>query len=138
MGFDWQTCAVISSIDHQSGDIAQGVDREDPENQGAGDQGMMFGFACSETPTLTARPHLLGAPAFAAAHQGSQGRPGGPFFRPDGKTQVSFEYVDGKPIRINNVVVSTQHAASASQADIHRSREAHRHSSRAGTLRPVR
>ena len=77
MGFDWQTCAVISSIDHQSGDIAQGVDREDPENQGAGDQGMMFG-----------------------------------------KTQVSFEYVDGKPIRINNVVVSTQHAASASQADI--------------------
>ncbi|HIW79074.1 MAG TPA: methionine adenosyltransferase [Candidatus Bilophila faecipullorum] len=117
MGFDWQTCAVISSIDHQSGDIAQGVDREDPENQGAGDQGMMFGFACNETPTAMPAPIYW-------AHQLSQRltkvRKDGlvDFFRPDGKTQVSFEYVDGKPVRINNVVVSTQHAASASQGDI--------------------
>ncbi len=117
MGFDWQTCAVISSIDHQFGDIAQGVDREDPENQGAGDQGMMFGFACNETPTAMPAPIYW-------AHQLSQRltkvRKDGlvDFFRPDGKTQVSFEYVDGKPVRINNVVVSTQHAASASQGDI--------------------
>ena len=117
MGFDWQTCAVISSIDHQSGDIAQGVDREDPENQGAGDQGMMFGFACSETPTLMPAPIYW---AHQLSQQLTKVRKDGlvDFFRPDGKTQVSFEYVDGKPIRINNVVVSTQHAASASQADI--------------------
>ena len=117
MGFDADTCAVISSIDHQSPDIAQGVLRAAPEDQGAGDQGMMFGFACNETPTL------MPAPIFWA-HQLSQQltkvRKDGtvPFFRPDGKTQVSFEYLDGKPVRINNVVVSTQHAASASQADI--------------------
>ena len=117
MGFDADTCAVLSSIDHQSPDIAQGVKRAAPEEQGAGDQGMMFGFACSETPTL------MPAPIFWA-HQLSQQltrvRKDGtvPFFRPDGKTQVSFEYQDGKPVRINNVVVSTQHAASASQDDI--------------------
>ena len=117
MGFDWQTCAVISSIDHQSGVIAQGVDREDPENQGAGDQGMMFGFACNETPTLMPAPIYW---AHQLSQQLTKARKDGlvDFFRPDGKTQVSFEYVDGKPIRINNVVVSTQHAASASQADI--------------------
>ena len=117
MGFDADTCAVISSIDHQSPDIAQGVTRTAPEDQGAGDQGMMFGFACSETPTL------MPAPIFWA-HQLSQQltrvRKDGtvPFFRPDGKTQVSFEYQDGKPVRINNVVVSTQHAASATQDEI--------------------
>lgn len=117
MGFDWQTCAVISSIDHQSGDIAQGVDRDDPENQGAGDQGMMFGFACDETPTFMPAPIYW---AHQLSQRLTQVRKDGlvDFFRPDGKTQVSFEYVDGKPVRINNVVVSTQHAASASQADI--------------------
>ena len=114
MGFDWQTCAVISSIDHQSPDIAQGVLRTKPEDQGAGDQGMMFGYACNETATLMPAPIYW-------AHQLSQQlahvRKDGivDFFRPDGKTQVSFEYQDGKPVRINNVVVSTQHAASASQ-----------------------
>lgn len=117
MGFDWQTCAVISSIDHQSPDIAQGVLRDDPENQGAGDQGMMFGYANNETATFMPAPIYW-------AHQLSQRlaevRKNGTvdFFRPDGKTQVSFEYQDGKPVRINNVVVSTQHAASASQADV--------------------
>ncbi|HIW01280.1 MAG TPA: methionine adenosyltransferase [Candidatus Desulfovibrio intestinipullorum] len=117
MGFDWQTCAVLSTIDHQSPDIAQGVLRENPEDQGAGDQGMMFGYACDETPTL------MPAPIFWA-HQLSQRltrvRKEGivDFFRPDGKTQVSFEYHDGKPVRINNVVVSTQHEPHATQDEI--------------------
>ena len=111
MGFDWQTCAVISSIDHQSSDIAQGVDRVAPEDQGAGDQGMMFGFACNETPTLMPAPIYW---AHQLSQQLTKVRKNGEvdFFRPDGKTQVSFEYV------INNVVVSTQHAASASQDDV--------------------
>ncbi|MFI3272787.1 MAG: methionine adenosyltransferase [Pseudomonadota bacterium] len=117
MGFDWQTCAVISSIDKQSADIAQGVDREVDENQGAGDQGMMFGFACNETKTLMPAPiywsHQLSQRLTAVRKDGTV-----PFFRPDGKTQLSFEYCDGKPVRINNIVVSTQHDADASQADI--------------------
>lgn len=117
MGFDWQTCAVLSSIDKQSSDIAQGVDRTAPEDQGAGDQGMMFGFACAETPTLMPAPIYW---AHQLSQQLTRVRKNGEvaFFRPDGKTQVSFEYEDGKPVRINNVVVSTQHAESASQDDI--------------------
>ena len=117
MGFDWQTCAVMSTIDKQSPDIAQGVDRANPEDQGAGDQGMMFGFACDETDTLMPAPiywaHKLSKRLTDVRKSGEV-----PFFRPDGKTQVSFESVDGKPVRINNVVVSTQHAASASQDDV--------------------
>ncbi len=117
MGFDWQTCAVLSSIDRQSPDIAQGVDRKAPEEQGAGDQGMMFGFACTETPTLMPAPiywaHQLSQQLTKVRKDGTV-----PFFRPDGKTQVSFKYVDGKPTSINNVVVSTQHCESASQDDI--------------------
>ncbi len=117
MGFDWATCAVLSSIDKQSADIAMGVDRASPENQGAGDQGMMFGFACDETPTFMPAPIYW---AHQLSLQLTQARKSGtlPFLRPDGKTQVSFEYVDGKPRRINNVVVSSQHAASASNATI--------------------
>ena len=117
MGFDAETCAVISSIDHQSPDIAQGVSRETPEAQGAGDQGMMFGYACTETATLMPAPiywaHQLSQRLTYVRKQGIVD-----FFRPDGKTQVSFEYHDGKPVRIHDVVVSTQHAASASQEDV--------------------
>ena len=117
MGFDAQTCAVLSTIDKQSPDIAQGVLRENPEEQGAGDQGMMFGFASNETATLMPAP-IYGAHQLSL--QLSRVRKNGivDFFRPDGKTQVSFEYVDGKPVRINNVVVSTQHSPKASQEDI--------------------
>ncbi len=117
MGFDAQTCSVISSIDKQSPDIAQGVDRSTPEDQGAGDQGMMFGFACTETPTLMPAPIYW---AHQLSQQLTKVRKSGEvdFFRPDGKTQVSFEYDGARPVRINNVVVSTQHAASASHDDI--------------------
>ena len=117
MGFDWQTCAVISSIDRQSPDIAQGVLRASPEEQGAGDQGMMFGYAVNETPTLMPAPiywaHQLSQQLARVRKDGTVA-----FFRPDGKTQVSFEYQDGKPVRINNVVVSTQHAADVGQAEV--------------------
>ncbi|WP_022656265.1 methionine adenosyltransferase [uncultured Desulfovibrio sp.] len=117
MGFDWQTCAVLSSIDHQSPDIAQGVLRTKPEDQGAGDQGMMFGYACNETATLMPAPIYW---AHQLSQQLARVRKDGivDFFRPDGKTQVSFEYQDGKPVRVNNVVVSTQHAASVSQDEV--------------------
>lgn len=117
MGFDWQTCSVISSIDRQSPDIAQGVLREKAEDQGAGDQGMMFGYACNETPTLMPAPiywaHLLSQQLAKVRKDGTVD-----IFRPDGKTQVSFEYHDGKPVRINNLVVSTQHAPHADHADV--------------------
>ena len=117
MGFDWQTCAVISSIDHQSPDIAQGVLRTKPEDQGAGDQGMMFGYACNETATLMPAPIYW---AHQLSQQLARVRKDGivDFFRPDGKTQVSFEYQDGKPVRINNVVVSTQQVAEAVKNEV--------------------
>ncbi len=118
-GFDCDTCSVITSIDRQSPDIALGVD-----TGGAGDQGMMFGFACKETPDLMPMPIDM---AHRLVRRLSELRRSGrlPFLRPDGKSQVTVEYENGRPIRIDTVVVSTQHAPSIDTEDLRRQLEEH-------------
>ena len=111
-GFDCDTCAVLSSIDGQSPDIALGVDRD-----GAGDQGMMFGYACNETDTLMPLPIYY---AHRLAMRLTEVRKNGtiPYLRPDGKTQVTAEYEDDRPVRIDTIVISTQHSPEATVEQI--------------------
>ncbi len=119
MGFDWQTCSVITTIDQQSVDIAQGVDEGEGlhKEQGAGDQGSMFGFATNETPELMPMPLIY---AHKLAKRLTQVRKNGAldFLRPDGKSQVTIEYVNGRPKRVDTVVVSSQHSPDVSYGDL--------------------
>jgi len=117
MGFDYETCAVMSSIDKQSVDIAQGVDRSKDEEQGAGDQGMMFGYACNDTPTLMPAPIYW---AHRLSERLTEVRKTGvlDFLRPDGKTAVAFEYENGKPVCIDTVVIAAQHNPDISHANL--------------------
>jgi S-adenosylmethionine synthetase len=111
MGFDWETCAVLVSIDRQSPDISQGVSEGEGlfKEQGAGDQGLMFGYACDETAELMPMPIVF---AHRLTQRMAQVRKSGllGFLRPDSKSQVSIQYINDRPIRVDTVVVSSQHA----------------------------
>ncbi|MCB1789808.1 MAG: methionine adenosyltransferase [Gammaproteobacteria bacterium] len=115
MGFDGNTCAVLTAIGVQSPDINQGVDRAKPEDQGAGDQGLMFGYATNETEALMPAPIQY---AHRLVERQAEVRKNGilPLLRPDAKSQVSLHYVDGRPVSIDAVVLSTQHAEEFSGA----------------------
>ncbi len=117
MGFDADSCAVLNAIGKQSPDIAQGVDRRDPKEQGAGDQGLMFGYASNETDVLMPAPITY---AHRLVKRQAEVRKNGtlPWLRPDAKSQITFVYEDGRPVAIDAVVLSTQHCDSVSQKDL--------------------
>jgi len=117
MGFDANSCAVLSAIGKQSPDINQGVDKKDPREQGAGDQGLMFGYASNETDVLMPAPITF---SHRLVQQQAKVRKDGtlPWLRPDAKSQLSFIYEDGKPVGIDAVVLSTQHCDSISTPDL--------------------
>lgn len=117
MGFDWESCAVLSAIGKQSADIAQGVDNQDTKILGAGDQGMMFGYASRETdvfmPAPIAYAHRLMERQAMMRKEGIL-----PWLRPDGKCQLTLNYENGEPVSVNTIVFSTQHSPSVSQQDL--------------------
>jgi S-adenosylmethionine synthetase len=117
LGFDGSTCAVINMIGKQSPDIAQGVDRQKPEDQGAGDQGLMFGYASHETDVFMPAPIQY---AHRLVEKQAELRKNGTlaWLRPDAKSQITFHYKDGKPSKVDAIVLSTQHDPSISQADL--------------------
>ena len=119
VGFDGHTCAVMNIIGKQSPDINQGVSRERPEDQGAGDQGLMFGYATNETDVLMPAPIHYSHELVKRQSVVRRSNDDGKFhLRPDAKSQVTFRYEDGKPVGIDAVVLSTQHNAESSQADL--------------------
>lgn len=117
MGFDWESCAVLTSIDKQSADIAMGVDESTDHEQGAGDQGMMFGYASNETDVLMPAPITY---SHRLVRRQAEVRKNGtlPWLRPDAKSQITFRYEDGKPTGIDAVVLSTQHTEEIGLKDL--------------------
>jgi S-adenosylmethionine synthetase len=117
MGFDWETCAVLTTIDEQSCDIAQGIDERVDHEQGAGDQGLMFGYACDETPELMPMPIIY---AHRLTRRLAQVRKEKAldFLRPDGKSQVTIQYVNNRPVRVDSVVIAAQHSPDVSNETI--------------------
>ena len=118
VGFDGETCGIMNLIGQQSPEIAQGVDRTNPEDQGAGDQGLMFGYATNETETLMPAPLFY---SHRLVERQAEMRKSGvlPWLRPDAKSQVTFVYENNKPVAIDAVVLSTQHNPEISQEDLH-------------------